>query len=142
MTANEPGKAFLVSHVFAGNALVQIYMWITGTNQLPTETTKVRMVVSGLLAVVSHPYLAPGRERWLDAIKDGYYSIPSCVTYDTWDCPQVLAITGHGATESDELDVKEGDLMNVIVKLSDEEHDAAAGLEIGSAQNYNLSPKC
>ncbi|VDL88719.1 unnamed protein product [Schistocephalus solidus] len=59
------------------------------------------------------------RERWLDALKEGYYSVPDCVTYDTWDCPQVLAITGHGSTEPDELDVKEGDLMNVIVDLSD-----------------------
>ena len=37
------------------------------------------------------------------------------------DCPQVIAIVSYGATERDELDVKEGDLMNVIVELSDGE---------------------
>lgn len=35
------------------------------------------------------------------------------------DCPQVIAIVSYGAQERDELDVKEGDLMNVIVELSD-----------------------
>nr|VZI29567.1 unnamed protein product [Spirometra erinaceieuropaei] len=72
--------------------------------------------------IVDYHFMADSlnqRERWLDALKENYYSVPNGVTYDTWDCPQVLAITGHGPTEPDELDVKEGDLMNVIVDLSD-----------------------
>ncbi|KAL5966443.1 Rho guanine nucleotide exchange factor 16, partial [Taenia solium] len=57
------------------------------------------------------------RERWVDALQPDYYSVPSEISYDTWDCPQVIAIVSYGATERDELDVKEGDLMNVIVEL-------------------------
>ncbi|KAL5109203.1 Rho guanine nucleotide exchange factor 16 [Taenia crassiceps] len=59
------------------------------------------------------------RERWVDALQPDYYSVPSEISYDTWDCPQVIAIVSYGATERDELDIKEGDLMNVIVELSD-----------------------
>ncbi|KAH9284048.1 Rho guanine nucleotide exchange factor 16 [Echinococcus granulosus] len=59
------------------------------------------------------------RERWVDALQPDYYSVPSEISYDTWDCPQVIAIVSYGATERDELDLKEGDLMNVIVELSD-----------------------
>ncbi|VDM36197.1 unnamed protein product [Hydatigera taeniaeformis] len=59
------------------------------------------------------------RERWVDALQPDYYSVPSEISYDTWDCPQVIATVSYGATERDELDVKEGDLMNVIVELSD-----------------------
>ncbi|VDD79832.1 unnamed protein product [Mesocestoides corti] len=59
------------------------------------------------------------RERWVDALQPGYYCVPPEISYDTWDCPQVIAIVSYGATERDELEVKEGDLMNVIVELSD-----------------------
>ncbi|VUZ55070.1 unnamed protein product [Hymenolepis diminuta] len=59
------------------------------------------------------------RERWVDALQPGYYSVPPEISYDTWDCPQVIAIVSYGAQERDELDVKEGDLMNVIVELPD-----------------------
>ncbi|VDO16166.1 unnamed protein product [Rodentolepis nana] len=59
------------------------------------------------------------RERWVDALQPGYYSVPPEISYDTWDCPQVIATISYGAQERDELDVKEGDLMNVIVELSD-----------------------
>lgn len=35
------------------------------------------------------------------------------------DCPQFIAVSSYSSTERDELDIKEGDLMNVIVELSD-----------------------
>ncbi|KAM7535406.1 hypothetical protein Aperf_G00000097527 [Anoplocephala perfoliata] len=74
------------------------------------------------LSIVDYHFLCDTlsqRERWVDALKPGYYRVPPEISYDTWDCPQVIAIVSYGPQERDELEVKEGDLMNVIVELAD-----------------------
>ncbi|KAL3312775.1 Rho guanine nucleotide exchange factor 16 [Cichlidogyrus casuarinus] len=35
------------------------------------------------------------------------------------DCPQMICVKPYSATQPDELDLREGDVLNVIVRISD-----------------------
>ncbi|KAJ8675473.1 hypothetical protein QAD02_011259 [Eretmocerus hayati] len=59
------------------------------------------------------------RERWLDAVKPPK---PSCVgetLYESWDCPQVMALYSYAPCQPDELPLQPGDVINVLRKMND-----------------------
>ncbi|RTG89368.1 neuronal guanine nucleotide exchange factor [Schistosoma bovis] len=59
------------------------------------------------------------RERWLDGLSCGRHGIPENLGSDICECPQVLITKSYSAIECDELELKEGDQVNVLVSLSD-----------------------
>ncbi|KAL7054295.1 hypothetical protein AAHC03_026170 [Spirometra sp. Aus1] len=59
------------------------------------------------------------RERWLDLLRPGYNSAPEQTDGTQNVFRQVIATTSHCSTEGDEIEVREGDIMNVIVDLPD-----------------------
>ncbi|BHF71098.1 Rho guanine nucleotide exchange factor 26 [Sparganum proliferum] len=59
------------------------------------------------------------RERWLDLLRPGYNSTPEQTGGTQNVFRQVIATTSHCSTEGDEIEVREGDIMNVIVDLPD-----------------------
>ncbi|CAH8452047.1 unnamed protein product [Schistosoma rodhaini] len=59
------------------------------------------------------------RERWLDGLSCGRHGIPENLGLDICECPQVLITKSYSAIECDELELKEGDQVNVLVSLSD-----------------------
>ncbi|KAL7054347.1 hypothetical protein AAHC03_026109 [Spirometra sp. Aus1] len=59
------------------------------------------------------------RERWLDLLRPGHNSAPEQTDGTQNVFRQVIATTSHCSTEGDEIEVREGDIMNVIVDLPD-----------------------
>ncbi|CAH8481658.1 unnamed protein product [Schistosoma rodhaini] len=59
------------------------------------------------------------RERWLDGLSCGRHGIPENLGLEICECPQVLITKSYSAIECDELELKEGDQVNVLVSLSD-----------------------
>ncbi|XP_058806869.1 uncharacterized protein LOC131673142 isoform X2 [Phymastichus coffea] len=59
------------------------------------------------------------RERWLDAASPPK---PSCLgetLYESWDCPQVMALYSYAPRQPDEVGLQPGDVINVLRKTSD-----------------------
>ncbi|CAH8442408.1 unnamed protein product [Schistosoma turkestanicum] len=59
------------------------------------------------------------RERWLDGLSSGRHGIPENLGSGICECPQVLITKSYAALECDELELKEGDQVNVLICLSD-----------------------
>ncbi|KAF7261758.1 hypothetical protein EG68_00989 [Paragonimus skrjabini miyazakii] len=57
------------------------------------------------------------RERWVDAISPIQYGVTEERLIR--DCPQVLITRSYSAVEGDELELKEGDAVTLLVSLSD-----------------------
>ncbi|XP_073969165.1 uncharacterized protein isoform X2 [Rhodnius prolixus] len=59
------------------------------------------------------------RERWLQPFTPISSSNPDERLYEVWDCPQVSAMHSYASTQPDELPLQQGDVVNVLRKLSD-----------------------
>ncbi|CAH8441683.1 unnamed protein product [Heterobilharzia americana] len=59
------------------------------------------------------------RERWLDGLSSGRHGVPEKLGCEICECPQVLITKPYSALECDELELKEGDQVNVLISLSD-----------------------
>nr|CAH8827210.1 unnamed protein product [Trichobilharzia regenti] len=59
------------------------------------------------------------RERWLDGLSAGRHGVPEKLGSEICECPQVLITKPYSALECDELELKEGDQVNVLISLSD-----------------------
>ncbi|KAH8853069.1 Rho guanine nucleotide exchange factor 26 [Schistosoma japonicum] len=59
------------------------------------------------------------RERWLDGLSSGRHGMPENLGSEICECPQVLITKSYSALECDELELKEGDQVNVLISLSD-----------------------
>ncbi|XP_076250226.1 ephexin isoform X6 [Rhynchophorus ferrugineus] len=59
------------------------------------------------------------KTRWSEALTPPKSQDPEETLYESWDCPQVSAIHNYTATQSDELSLTKGDVINVLRKLAD-----------------------
>uniref|UniRef100_A0A8D8XWS4 Rho guanine nucleotide exchange factor 26 n=1 Tax=Cacopsylla melanoneura TaxID=428564 RepID=A0A8D8XWS4_9HEMI len=60
-----------------------------------------------------------GRQRWLEATAPPASSNPEETLYEQWDCPQVAVNHSYTAQQPDELNLQQGDVINVLRKMSD-----------------------
>uniref|UniRef100_A0A915E303 Ephexin-1 n=1 Tax=Ditylenchus dipsaci TaxID=166011 RepID=A0A915E303_9BILA len=59
------------------------------------------------------------RERWLSAMRPPSCANPDEKIYAEWDCPQAIAVHNYEAVQEDELDLENGDLINILRKMPD-----------------------
>ncbi|XP_011303817.1 uncharacterized protein Exn isoform X2 [Fopius arisanus] len=59
------------------------------------------------------------RERWLDAMSPPVSSSVGETLYESWDCPQVMALYSYAPSQPDELSLQPGDVINVVRKMAD-----------------------
>ncbi|XP_063975771.1 uncharacterized protein Exn isoform X2 [Diachasmimorpha longicaudata] len=59
------------------------------------------------------------RERWLDAVSPPVSSSVGETLYESWDCPQVMALYSYAPIQPDELSLQPGDVINVVRKMAD-----------------------
>lgn len=59
------------------------------------------------------------RERWIEAISPPKRDIVGETLYESWDCPQVMALYSYSANQPDELSLQPGDVINVLRKMAD-----------------------
>ncbi|XP_015120042.1 uncharacterized protein LOC107043182 isoform X2 [Diachasma alloeum] len=59
------------------------------------------------------------RERWLDAVFPPVSSSVGETLYESWDCPQVMALYSYAPSQPDELSLQPGDVINVVRKMAD-----------------------
>lgn len=53
------------------------------------------------------------RERWLDAVSPPKPNVVGETLYETWDCPQVMALYSYTASQPDELSLQPG-IKNIL----------------------------
>ncbi|XP_066591175.1 uncharacterized protein Exn [Prorops nasuta] len=59
------------------------------------------------------------RERWLKAVSPPNPGLVGETLYETWDCPQVMALYSYSPAQPDELSLQPGDTINVLRKMAD-----------------------
>ncbi|XP_064610369.1 uncharacterized protein LOC135474730 isoform X1 [Liolophura sinensis] len=59
------------------------------------------------------------RTRWMEAVTPKAHVSENERIYEEWDCPQVQAVHRYIATQPDELDLEEADVVNVFRKMAD-----------------------
>ncbi|XP_032689159.1 uncharacterized protein LOC116852662 isoform X5 [Odontomachus brunneus] len=59
------------------------------------------------------------RERWLEAASPPKRGLVGETLYESWDCPQMIAIYPYSSNQPDELSLQPGDVINVLRKMAD-----------------------
>ncbi|XP_033231680.1 uncharacterized protein LOC117182685 [Belonocnema kinseyi] len=59
------------------------------------------------------------KERWLDAVSPPKSTLVGETLYESWDCPQVMALYSYSPGQPDELAMQPGDVINVSRKMAD-----------------------
>ncbi|XP_076392886.1 ephexin isoform X2 [Megachile rotundata] len=59
------------------------------------------------------------RQRWLEAVSPSKRGLMEETLYESWDCPQVVALYCYSPNQPDELSLHPGDVINVFRKMSD-----------------------
>ncbi|XP_043465349.1 putative E3 ubiquitin-protein ligase protein PFF1365c [Leptopilina heterotoma] len=59
------------------------------------------------------------KERWLDAVSPPKSNLVGETLYESWDCPQVMALYSYSPGQPDELAMQPGDVINVSRKMAD-----------------------
>ncbi|XP_015594715.1 uncharacterized protein LOC107267462 isoform X1 [Cephus cinctus] len=62
------------------------------------------------------------RQRWLDAVSSPKSELVGERLYESWDCPQVMALYSYSPRQPDELALQPGDVINVLRKMIDGWH--------------------
>ncbi|XP_046601281.1 uncharacterized protein LOC107220363 [Neodiprion lecontei] len=57
--------------------------------------------------------------RWMDVISPPKSSLIGETLYESWDCPQVMAVYSYAPVQPDELALHPGDVINVLRKMAD-----------------------
>ncbi|XP_046750519.1 uncharacterized protein LOC124413791 [Diprion similis] len=57
--------------------------------------------------------------RWMDVISPPKSSLIGETLYESWDCPQVMALYSYAPVQPDELALHPGDVINVLRKMAD-----------------------
>lgn len=59
------------------------------------------------------------RERWLSSMRPPTSANPGEKIYERWDCPQAMVIHNYEGKEEDELNLKTGQIIDILRKISD-----------------------
>jgi len=59
------------------------------------------------------------RGRWMEAVTPASSQIPGEKIYEDWDCPRVEAVETYKPLQNDEINLKKGEIANVLKKTSD-----------------------
>ncbi|XP_037075717.1 ephexin-1-like isoform X2 [Pollicipes pollicipes] len=59
------------------------------------------------------------RVRWVEAVTPKTQKTETETVYETWDCPQVLAVHPYAAQQPDEITLHVGDVLKVLRKVPD-----------------------
>lgn len=63
------------------------------------------------------------QKRWLAVLSPPKSDNPNEQLYEMWDCPQVRSEHRYVAQQPDELSLDVGDVVNVLRKTKDGEHE-------------------
>lgn len=59
------------------------------------------------------------RERWLSSMRPPAYTNGGEKIYAKWDCPQAVVLHHYEARQEDELELKKGELVDILKKMED-----------------------
>jgi len=87
------------------------------------------------------------RGRWMEAVTPASSQIPGEKIYEDWDCPRVEAVETYKPLQNDEINLKKGEIANVLKKTSDGQKKMAITLvhnkanTLGTDDN-NIEDEC